>query len=190
MLADGLALERENTEISQTVRRERRRLLNFIRQRVSSDEDAEDILQDVFGQFITTVRQGPIDSAAAWLHRVASNRIVDFYRKKRPERIERAAGDAEDDTPFDYFEEALADPEARPDDQYLRARVMDEFSEALAELPKEQRELFIKQELEGQSFKEIADESGVPLNTLLSRKRYAVLGLRARLQDLYDEFFG
>lgn len=164
-------------------------MLDFIRQRVNSDEDAEDILQDVFGQFITTVRQGPIDSAAAWLHRVASNRIVDFYRKKRPERIARTT-DADDDTPFDYFEEALADPGARPDDQYLRARVMDEFSEALAELPKEQRELFIRQEIEGESFRDIAEETGVPLNTLLSRKRYAVLGLRARLQDLYDEFFG
>jgi RNA polymerase sigma factor (sigma-70 family) len=185
-----LAIARENTEVSQTVRRERRRLLDFIRRRVSSDEDAEDILQDVFSQFITTINEGPIDSAASWLYRVASNRIVDFYRKKRPERIERKDSDAEDDTPFDYFEEALADPDARPDDRYLRSRVMEEFNEALGNLPKEQRELFIKQELEGQSFKEIAEESGVPINTLLSRKRYAVLGLRARLQDLYDEFFG
>ena len=188
-MTNALAIERQNTEISQTVRRERRRLLDFIRQRVNSDEDAEDILQDVFGQFIATVREGPIDSAASWLYRVASNKIVDFYRKKRPERLTPPPSSG-DETPFDYFEEALADPEARPDDKFLRMRVMDEFQEALLSLPEEQRELFIKQEIEGQSFREIAEESGVPLNTLLSRKRYAVLGLRARLQDLYEEFFG
>ena len=171
-----MALEQDQ-RISEVVRREQSRLRNFIRRRVPDPRDAEDILQDVFYKLVEANRLlMPIDHVTGWLFRVARNRITDFFRKKTPESFD------------ELLEDLLPSPDAGPEALYARNVLLDELELAVDELPEEQRAVFVAHELEGRSFKEIASATGVNVNTLLSRKRYAVLHLRARLQGIYDEF--
>jgi RNA polymerase sigma factor (sigma-70 family) len=150
--------------------------------------DAEDILQEVFYELVEANRLlMPIEHVTGWLFRVARNRITDLFRKKKPESFSDAAV-ANDDEELLRLEDLLPSPDAGPDALYARSVLLDELEFALDELPEEQREVFVGHELEGRSFKEMAAESGVSVNTLLSRKRYAVLHLRERLQSIYDEF--
>ena len=191
-MKDAASLERMSREqdqrISDIVKREQSRLLNFIRRRVPDPRDAEDILQDVFYELVEANRLlMPIEHVTGWLFRVARNRITDLFRKKRPERFSDTAVANEDDELL-RLEDLLPSPNAGPDVLYARNVLLDELELAVEELPKEQREVFVAHELEGRSFKEMAARTGVSVNTLLSRKRYAVLHLRKRLQDIYDEF--
>ncbi len=184
---ERMALEQDQ-RISEVVKRERSRLGNFIRRRVPDPRDAEDILQDVFYELVEANRLlMPIEHVTGWLFRVARNRITDLFRKKKPESFSEAAVAGEDGELL-HLEELLPSPDAGPDAQYARNVLLDELEAALDELPEEQREVFVAHELEGRSFKEIAAATGVSVNTLLSRKRYAVLHLRRQLQDIYDEF--
>jgi RNA polymerase sigma factor (sigma-70 family) len=187
MALEPMALEQDQ-RISEVVKRERSRLLNFIRRRVPDPGDAEDILQEVFYRLVEANRLlMPIEHITGWLFRVARNRITDLFRKKEPENVSDIA--IADENGEDLrFEDFLASPDAGPEALYARHVLLEELRQALGELPKEQREVFIAHELEGRSFKELAAESGVSVNTLLSRKRYAVLHLRERLQHVYDEF--
>jgi len=186
------ALDRMATEqdqrISDVVRREQSRLRNFIRRRVPDPLDAEDVLQDVFYRLLEANRLlMPIEHVTGWLFRVARNRITDLFRKKEPENFsEIEAVDEEDE--WLPFEDLLPSPEAGPEALYARSVLLDELERAVAELPKDQRDVFIAHEFDGRSFKELSAESGVSVNTLLSRKRYAVLHLRERLRRAYDEF--
>jgi RNA polymerase sigma factor (sigma-70 family) len=174
--------------ISEVVYREQLRLRNFIRRRVPDPRDAEDILQDVFYQLVEANRLlMPIEHITGWLFRVARNRITDLFRKKKPESFSDTAT-AREDNELRQIQEQLPSPDAGPDALYARNLLLDELEWALDELPEEQREVFVAHELEGRSFKEIAADTGVSVNTLLSRKRYAVLRLRERLQNIYDEF--
>jgi RNA polymerase sigma factor (sigma-70 family) len=182
-----MALEQEQ-RISDVVTREQVRLRNFIRRRVPDPRDVEDILQDVFYELVEANRLlMPIEHVTSWLFRVARNRIVDLFRRKQPESFSEAAvGD--DDDGLLRLEDLLPSPDAGPDALYARNVLLDELEAAVGELPREQREVFVAHEFEGRSFKEIAAETGVSVNTLLGRKRYAVLRLRERLQSIYDEF--
>ncbi|MEW5800257.1 MAG: RNA polymerase sigma factor [Bacteroidota bacterium] len=167
-------------------RSQRKRLLDFIRQRVRTEEDAEDILSDVFYQLMASYSvTEPIEKMTSWLFTVARNKIIDWYRKKRPESLPRSENDPA--LPLN-LEDILYDPTQNPDQVYARSLVWTELADALDELPNEQKEVFVMHELEGKSFKEIAEATGEPINTLLSRKRYAVLFLREKLQEMYDEF--
>jgi RNA polymerase sigma factor (sigma-70 family) len=191
-MKDAASLERmvreQDLRISEVVKRERSRLLNFIRRRVPDPRDAEDILQDVFYELVEANRLlMPIDHIAGWLFRVARNRITDLFRKKRPESFGDTSVPDEDDELL-QLEDLLPSPDAGPEALYARNLLLDELESALDELPEEQREAFIAHEVEGRSFKEIAAASGLNVNTLLSRKRYAVLHLRKRLRTIYDEF--
>ena len=173
------------TPVEQAVSAEGKKLLAFIRRRVRTQEDAEDILQEVFYQLLANHSVAePIEQLTAWLFTVARNKITDWYRKRRPEPLPAAAEDPS--LPLN-LEDILFDPAQHPDRIYARSLLWTALAESLEELPAEQREVFVRHELEGQSFKEIAAATGVPLNTLLSRKRYAVLFLRAQLQELYEE---
>ena len=178
----------QDQRISEVVKREQSRLHNFIRRRVPDPLDAEDILQEVFYELVEANRLlMPIEHVTGWLFRVARNRIIDLFRKKKPESFSDAAV-ATDAEELLRLEDLLPSPDAGPDALYARSVLLDELEFALDELPDEQREVFVGHELEGRSFKEMAAESGVSVNTLLSRKRYAVLHLRERLQSIYDEF--
>ena len=179
--------ERDN-DITATVVRERKRLVNFIRRRIRDPEDAEDILQDVFQEFVQAYRlPAPIEQASAWLFRAARNRIVDRFRKKREEPLADLPAGEEESSGEYRLDLALPAHDAGPEALYARAVLLKALQDALDELPANQREVFIAHELEGRSFKDMVAESGVALNTLLARKRYAVLHLRARLQSIYDE---
>jgi RNA polymerase sigma factor (sigma-70 family) len=183
-----MALEQDQ-RISDVVKREQSRLRNFIRRRVADPLDAEDILQDVFYELVEANRLlMPIEHVTGWLFRVARNRITDLFRKKKPEsfRDPDVANDADSDNELLRFEDLLPSPDAGPDALYARNVLLEELEAALDELPEEQREVFVAHEFEGRSFREMSDETGVGVNTLLSRKRYAVLFLRQRLQDIYD----
>ncbi len=184
-----MALEADqDRRITDVVEREQSRLRNFIRRRVPDPRDAEDILQDVFSELVEANRLlMPIGHVTGWLFRVARNRITDLFRKKSPERFGDASVTDEDDG-LVQLEELLPSPGAGPEALYARNVLLDELELAIDELPHEQREVFVAHELEGRSFKEMAAETGVNVNTLLSRKRYAVLHLRERLQGVYDEF--
>ena len=180
-----------NSDITATVLRERTKLGNFIRRRVRDPSDAEDILQDVLHEFVQAYRlPEPIEQVSAWLFRVARNRIIDRFRKKKEQPLSETAStsdhaDAADD---EYrLDLALPSHDAGPEAAYARSVLLAALQHALDELPENQRDIFIAHEIEGRSFKELAAESGVTLNTLLARKRYAVLHLRARLQTVYDE---
>jgi len=176
-----------NDRISDIVRREQGRLRSFVRNRVADEGDAEDILQDVFYELVETYRMmKPVEQAGAWLFRVARNRIIDLFRKKRPVQLPDD-GDLSGDL---SIEELLPSPDAGPEAAFARKLLWEELEAALEELPKEQRAVFIAHEIEGKSFKELADETGVSVNTLLSRKRYAVLHLRERLKVIHDEIMG
>ena len=191
-MKDAASLERmapqQDQRISEVVTREQSRLRNFIRRRVPDPRDAEDILQEVFYELVEANRLlMPIEHVTGWLFRVARNRITDLFRKKKPENFSDAAV-ANDDEELLRLEDLLPSPDAGPDALYARSVLLDELEFALEELPDEQREVFVGHELEGRSFKQMAAETGVSVNTLLSRKRYAVLHLRERLQSIYDEF--
>jgi RNA polymerase sigma factor (sigma-70 family) len=181
--------DEQDRKISETILREQGRLRNFIRRRVADRSDAEDILQDVFYELVEAYRlMKPIEQAGAWLFRVARNRITDLFRKKKPEAFpeqETLAMDGELVT----FEDLLPSPDGGPEAAYARSVLLEELDDALDELPPEQREVFIAHEIEGRSFKELSAESGLGINTLLSRKHYAVIHLRERLRNIYDDFF-
>jgi RNA polymerase sigma factor (sigma-70 family) len=177
----------QDRQISEIVQKQRSRLRNFIRRRVPNPADAEDIVQEVFYELVEANRLlMPIEHVTGWLFRVARNRITDLFRKKKPETFSDAAV-ADEEGELLQIEDLLPSPDAGPEALYFRNVLLDELELALDELPDEQREIFIAHELEGRSFKELAAETGVSVNTLLSRKRYAVLHLRERLQDIYDE---
>jgi RNA polymerase sigma factor (sigma-70 family) len=181
------AMTREqDRRISAAFELEQSRLRNFIRRRVPDPGDAEDILQDVFYELVEAYRlMKPIEQVGAWLFRVARNRITDRFRKKRPVLAGDLAG-VEEDGEMLSLEDMLPSPDAGPDAAYARSLLLAELEDAIEELPDEQREVFIAHEFEGRSFKELSAESGVSVNTLLSRKRYAVLHLRERLREIYD----
>jgi len=178
----------QDQRISETIDREKTRLRNFIRKRVADQGDAEDILQEVFYELVETYRlMKPIEQVGAWLFRVARNRITDLFRKRRPELLMNEPAVTEDGEVL-TLEELLPSPDAGPEAAYARTVLLDELEDALEELPEEQREVFLAHEIEGRSFKELAVETGLSVNTLLSRKHYAVLHLRERLRVVYDEF--
>jgi len=178
----------QDQRISDVVKREQSRLRNFIRRRVPDPRDAEDVLQDVFYELVEANRLlMPIEHVTGWLFRVARNRITDLFRKKKPESFsDTAVADGDDERL--PLEDLLPSPDAGAEALYARSVLLDELELAVEELPEEQREVFVAHELEGQSFREIAAQTGVSVNTLVSRKRYAVLHLRQRLQSIYDEF--
>src|SRR5450631_504435 len=183
---DAMAVEQDQ-RISETIGREQARLRNFIRRRVADTRDAEDILQDVFYELVEAYRlMQPIEQVSAWLFRVARNRITDLFRKKKPEALGDQALGMEDGELL-LLEDLLPSSDGGPDAAYARTVLLEELQDALAELPDEQREVFIAHEIEGRSFKELAAKGGVSVNTLLSRKHYAVLHLRERLRGIYDE---
>jgi len=187
MALERMALEQDQ-RISDVVKREQSRLRNFIRRRVPDPLDAEDILQDVFYRLVEANRLlMPIEHVTGWLFRVARNRITDLFRKKEPENFSEIDSADEEDESL-QFEDLLPSPDAGPEALYARNVMLDELRQAVSELPKEQRDVFIAHEFHGRSFKELSAETGVSVNTLLSRKRYAVLHLRERLQQAYDEF--
>jgi len=182
------SMTEQDRQISKIVAEERSRLRNFILRRVPDPADAEDILQEVFYKLVEANRLlMPIDHVTGWLFRVARNRITDLFRKKRPETFSDAGIEDEDGEVL-QIEDLLPSPDSGPEALYVRSVLLDELELALDELTVEQREVFVAHELEGRSFKELSAESGVNVNTLLSRKRYAVLHLRERLQSIYDEF--
>jgi len=187
-----LILEQVMTEqdrrIAETIEREQGRLRNFIRRRVPDRLDAEDVLQDVFFELVEAYRLvKPIEEVGAWLFRVARNRIIDRFRKRKPETSTATPAYVGDDG-AGSLEEMLPSPDAGPEAVYARGVLLEELEDAVDELPEEQRFVFVAHELEGRSFRELAAETGVSVNTLLSRKHYAVLHLRRRLQNIYDEF--
>jgi RNA polymerase sigma factor (sigma-70 family) len=178
----------QDRHISKAVEDESARLRNFIRKRVASEADAEDVLQDVFYEFVEAYRlMKPIEQVGAWLFRVARNRIIDFFRRRRNDPLRegpRVVANGE----LLNLEDLLPSPDSGPEAAYARNLLLAELDDALEELPEEQREVFIAHELEGRSFRELAAETGTSVNTLLSRKHYAVLHLRQRLQAIYAEF--
>ena len=183
------AMAEQDQRISEAIEREQYRLRNFIRRRVADRDDAEDVLQDVFYELVEAYRlMKPVEQVTAWLFRVARNRIIDLFRKKSREALRNQPPAVTEDGETLPLEELLPSPDAGPDAAYARSVLLEELYAALDELPDEQREVFIAHELMGYSFKEIAEQTGVSLNTLLSRKHYAVLYLRERLQAIRDEF--
>ena len=177
----------QDRHIAEVIAGQGARLRSFIRRRVPNDADVEDLLQEVFYELVAAERLlKPIDFVTGWLFRVARNRITDFFRKKQPESFSDAFH-AEDGAPL-AIDDLLPSPDAGPETQYLRGVLLEELEQALRELPAEQREVFLAHEIEGRSFKELAAESGENVNTLLARKHYAVLHLRARLERTHNEF--
>jgi len=186
-LGAGWMTADQERRLKDDIAREAPRLRSFVRGRVADAADAEDILQDVFFELAESYRAvQPVERVGAWLYRVARNRIVDLVRKKRPHALEDMVDTRDDDVL--QVEELLPSAAAGPEAAYARRVLLQELDAALAELPPEQREVFVAHELEGATFKELAARTGVGMNTLLSRKRYAVLFLRERLQAIYDEF--
>ena len=179
----------QDQRISEAIDRERSRLRNFIRKRVPDPGDAEDILQDVFYELVEAYRMmKPVEQVTAWLFRVARNRITDLFRRKNREAQRTAPATLAEDSEAFLSGDLLPSADAGPEAAYARSVLLEELEEALQELPEEQRDVFIAHELMGYSFRELAAQSGVSVNTLLSRKHYAVLHLRQRLQSIYDEF--
>jgi RNA polymerase sigma factor (sigma-70 family) len=179
----------QDERISKAIDREQSRLRNFIRRRIADQQDAEDILQDVFYELVEAYRMmRPIEQVTAWLFRVARNRIADAFRRKKREALSNGPAAINEEGERLAWEDLLPSPDAGPHAAFARGVLLDELDAALDELPDEQREVFIAHELMGYSFKELAAQSGVSVNTLLSRKHYAVLHLRERLQAIYEEF--
>ena len=179
----------QNRLLEETIQRERRRLLEFIRKRIPQEEDPEDVFQDVFTELAESLRmERVIDRVSGWVYRVARNKIADLFRRRRTEsleaRYENEYGDGEEGLGLN---DLLPDPAGGPEAEYARRVIMSELMLALDELPEEQLWVFWEKEIEERSFRELAEEAGVSLNTLLSRKRYAVLFLRERLKELYNE---
>jgi RNA polymerase sigma factor (sigma-70 family) len=189
MTALAIDMTREqDRQISEAVEQQRFRLRNFIRRRVADPGDVEDILQEVFFELVEAYRlMKPVEIAGAWLFQVARNRIIDRFRKKKPEALADLTLPS-DEGEMLSVEEFLPSADAGPEAAYMRSVLIEELEAALDELPDEQRQVFVAHEIEGKSFKDMAAESGVSINTLLSRKRYAVLYLRTRLQSVYEEF--
>lgn len=186
-IADRMKAEQDQ-RISEAVDQEWSRLRGFIRRRVTDPGEVEDILQDVFYELVLAFRMmKPIERVGAWLYRVAQNRITDHFRKKRPQALEDPAMIAEDGDAL-RLQDLLPSPDAGPEAEYARTVLLDELEDALDELPEDQRLVFLAHEVEGLSFKELAERTGVNVNTLLSRKSYAVRALRRRLQFIYDDF--
>ena len=189
-LASITSMTEQDRQISDIVAGERARLRNFIRRRVPDPSDAEDLVQEVFYELVEANRLlMPIEHVTGWLFRVARNRITDLFRKKKPMAFSDAAVEDESGELL-QLEDLLPAPDAGPEALYFRSVLLDELEFALGELPSEQRAVFIAHEIEGRSFKELSAEGGVSVNTLLARKRYAVLHLRESLQSIYDEFTG
>jgi RNA polymerase sigma factor (sigma-70 family) len=187
--AHALLMNDRNSEITAAVLRERAKLWSFIRRRVPDPSEAEDILQDVFYDFVRAYRlPEPIEQAAAWLFHVARNRIIDRFRKKRSLPATEVASSSDIEESDYWLDLALPPIDTGPEAMYARSAVLVAMQQALDELPTEQREIFVAHELDGQSFKDIAARSGVAVNTLLARKRYAVLSLRARLHTVFAEW--
>src|ERR1700721_288826 len=181
-------MAQQDRQISEAIERENPRLLNFIGKRVADQSDAEDILQEVFYELVEAYRMmRPVEQVTAWLFRVARNRITDLFRSKKREASSEPAVNIEDGEEL-HWEDLLPSPEAGPEAAYTRSVLLEEMDAALDELPEEQREVFVAHEFLGYSFKELAEQTGVSVNTLLSRKRYAVLHLRDRLQTIYHDF--
>ena len=179
----------QDQRISEVVKLERARLKNFIRRRVPDERDAEDILQEVFYELVEAYRMmKPIERVSAWLYRVARNRITDLFRKKRPEALASAPVAVSEDGESLLLEDLLPSPEAGPEAVYARSVLLDELDAALDELPEGQRQVFVAHEMEGRSFKELAQTTGLNVNTLVLRKHYAVVQLRERLEAIYEEF--
>ncbi len=203
-MTPGWTMAQDDRSVAESFARDGARLRAFIRRRVADPADAEDILQDVFHELVEAARLlQPIEQVGAWLFRVARNRIIDRFRRRGSERnVPRSAaagaqsgdqsggqfGDQRGEDGAESLEDMLPAPDAGPEAAYARRVLLEELADALEELPQAQRSVFIAHELEGRSFKELAETSGESLNTLLSRKRYAVLHLRRRLQAIYDEF--
>ena len=186
--SDGVTTD-QNRRIAETLGREQARLRQFIRKRVTDDGDAEDIFQEVFYELVNAYRlMKPVEQAGAWLFRVARNRIIDLFRRRRPEVLGNDARPVTEDGAAHEWEDLLPSPEAGPEAAYARRVLLEELDAAIDDLPEEQREVFVAHEIEGRSFKELQESTGVSVNTLLSRKRYAVLQLRRRLKAIYDEF--
>jgi len=178
----------QDRQISDIVVRERSRLRNFIRKRVRDEAEVEDLLQEVFYELVEANRLlMPIEHVTGWLFRVARNRITDWFRRKKPELFSDAAVEDEDGDLL-RMEDMLPSPARGPEAEYIRNLLLEELEDAIDELPQAQREVFIAHELEGRTFKELSAESHVNVNTLLARKRYAVLFLQERLQRVYEEF--
>jgi RNA polymerase sigma factor (sigma-70 family) len=191
-MKEALVLEQRRREqdqrISETVEREQARLRSFIRRRVADQRDAEDILQEVFYEFVEAYRlMKPIEQVSGWLFRVARNRIIDLFRRKKPGSLTDPVAVADDGEEL-LLQDLLPSPDAGPDAAFARGVLLEELDEALDELPEAQREIFLAHEVEGRSFKEVAEETGVSVNTLLARKHRAVVHLRRRLQAIYEEF--
>jgi len=181
-------MAQQDQQISEAIEREKPRLRNFIRKRVADQSDAEDILQEVFYELVEAYRMmKPVEQVTAWLFRVARNRITDLFRTKKREGSSEPAGRTVDGEDLQW-EDLLPSPDAGPESAYARSVLLEGLDMALDELPEEQREVFVAHEFLGYSFKELAEQTGVSVNTLLSRKHYAVLHLRERLQSIYDDF--
>jgi len=185
---EGMVHEQDD-QIAKAIRLEQAKLRNFIRRRVPDERDAEDILQDVFYELVEAYRMmKPIERLSAWLYRVARNRITDLFRKKRPEAVASDPVRIGPDGELLFLEDLLSSLDAGPEAAYARAALVEELDAALDELPEEQRQVFLAHEIEGQSFKELAQRTGLSVNTLVLRKHYAVVHLRERLEAIYDEF--
>jgi len=181
----------QDQRISEAISRDEPRLRNFIRRRVADQSEAEDILQEVFYELVEAYRMmKPVEQVTAWLFRVARNRIIDLFRRKSREGVRADSAGLSEDGEVLLWEELLPSPDAGPEAAYARSLLLEQLDDALDELPEEQREVFIAHELMGYSFKEISERSGVSVNTLLSRKHYAVLHLRERLRAVYDQLKG
>lgn len=179
----------QNNIITETIEREQGRLLNFIRKSIPNEDDAEDILQDVFYQFTEAYYlMKPIERVSSWLFTVARNKITDRFRKKKPLTFAKVQKESEEGEKTVGFETTIKDNTPGPEQLFANKIILEELEEALEELPEEQKEAFVLHELEGRSFEEIAEMTGEKVNTLISRKRYAVLFLRDRLRDIYEEF--
>ena len=179
----------QNRWLSEIIAREQARLRQFIVARVPDTGDAEDILQEVFYELIAAYRlMKPVEQVSAWLFRVARNRIVDLFRSKRPVVLGNVATLIPEEGERHRWEDLLPSPDAGPEAAYARSVLLEQLDAALEDLPEEQRDVFVAHEIEGRSFKELSEATGVGVNTLLSRKRYAVLQLRRRLQAIYNEF--
>lgn len=178
----------QNTRVADIFRKYQAQLRGFIAKRVSSKEDSEDILQNVFYQFMKNDRaDDPIEQITAWLYSVARNQIIDRSRKRREEEMPSLSTNEDDGTFLKELSDLMPDEDQSPEMDFIRSTVWEELGHALLELPDEQRTVFELTELEGIPFKEIAESTGIPVNTLISRKRYAVLFLRKRLYNLYED---
>ena|SRR5438094_5677705 len=188
LITDSVTID-QNRRISETITREQARLRQFIRKHVPDHGDAEDIFQEVFYELVDAYRlMKPVEQVGAWLFRVARNRIIDLFRSRRPAVLGNDTMVLTEEGEAPQWEDLLPSPDAGPEAAYARSVLLEELDAALEDLPEEQRDVFVAHEIEGRRFKELSEATGVSVNTLLSRKRYAVLQLRRRLQAIYDEF--